>query len=213
MCPHFYFIRCWLFAPLSHIFKFFSRRNLGCFFILPPVGCTGNQLSGTIPAQISALVELESLYVHKLFANVSECWPLRLLSAFQGFFWGRGLNSNFLTGTIPPQISMLTKLSILYVPNLNQIIECWSYILLSVGPVCLSLTFSSFFLHRDLGVNALMGTIPSEISTLTKLGYLYAPSLIEVIECWSCFIEYWSCAPLSQPFKVFFLAGVSTEMP
>ena len=156
---------------------------------------------------------------------------------------------------------MLTRLGWLYVPSFNQIIEWWSYIILSVGHLRLSLTFSSFFLHRNLWRDALTGPIPSEISTLTKLTYLYGPSLIEVIECWSyfywvvvvcaslsafqvffwnaltgtipsqistltklsslyapksesiywvlaiCFIECWSCAPLSQPFKFFSYTG------
>ena len=51
---HFSFNQCWPCAPLSHIFKrsaFFLYRNLW-----------SNGLTGTIPAQISALVKLQFLW-------------------------------------------------------------------------------------------------------------------------------------------------------
>ena len=69
----------------------------------------------------------------------------RLLSAFPSFFLCSRLDQNSLTSTIPSQMSTLTKLTSLYAPFLDQLIECWSYILLSVGLVCLFLTLSSFF--------------------------------------------------------------------
>ena len=72
---------------------------------------------------------------------------------------------------------------------------------MSAGHMRLSLTFSSFFSCSHLSNNALTGTIPPQISTLTKLMELYAPKWhihwVLVIR----FIECWSCAPLSQPFK------------
>ena len=76
-------------------------------------------------------------------------------------------------GTIPSEISTLTNLNYLYVPSLIKIIECWLHVLLSVGHVRLSLSLSSFF-YRLLDSNALTGTIPPQISTLTKLTQLYA---------------------------------------
>ena len=87
-------------------------------------------------------------------------------------------------------------------PNLNQIIECWLQTLLSVGLVRLFLGLSSFFCHRYLYDNALTGTIPPQISTLTNLVDLYAPKWHIHWVLVICFIECWSCAPLSQPFKV-----------
>ena len=48
-------------------------------------------------------------------------------------FFHRWLLENALTGTIPPQISTLTKLSELYAPSLIEVVECWSFVLLSVG--------------------------------------------------------------------------------
>ena len=57
----------------------------------------------------------------------------RLLSAFQRFFSCRRLYGNALTGTIPPQISTLTKLIELYAPKWHIhwvlvicFIECWN---------------------------------------------------------------------------------------
>ena len=45
-------IECWFCAPLSHVFKRSAFRHLD----------KNGKLSGTIPAQISALVELNTLY-------------------------------------------------------------------------------------------------------------------------------------------------------
>ena len=55
--------------------------------------------------------------------------------------------------------------------------------------------------HRDLYGNGLMGPIPSEISALTELRKLYAPSLIEVIESWSCVLLSVGHARLSLSFQ------------
>ena len=69
--PHFFFMKCWSdhlsilvlnecwpSAPLSHIFKrsTFIYRDL-----------SHNKLDGTIPAAISTLVKLTSLYAHTFF--------------------------------------------------------------------------------------------------------------------------------------------------
>ena len=74
-----------------------------------------------------------------------------------------------------------------------------------------SLSLSSFFYHRELNGNAMMGTIPSEIATLTKLTHLYAPSLIKVIECWSCFLLSVGHVRLLSAFQkvVFLFTGSS----
>ena len=59
------------------------------------------------------------------------------------------------------------------------------------------------FFFRDLTENGkLSGTIPSLL--LIRVGQ----SLLHF-----SFHQCWPCAPLSHIFKVFFLAGVSTEMP
>ena len=74
--------------------------------------------------------------------------------------------------------------------------ECWSCALLS--------HISSFLHHRQFHGNALTGTIPTGISTLTELRYLYAPSLIEIIECWSCVLLSVGHVRLLSAFPFFF---------
>ena len=56
-------------------------------------------------------------------------------------FFYRKLQGNALTGTIPRQMSTL-PLAVLYAPCLDQIVDCWSYVLLSVGLVRLFLSLS-----------------------------------------------------------------------
>ena len=59
-------------------------------------------------------------------------------------------------------------------PQNGTFIECWPHALLSVGLARLSLSLSSFFSCSGLYNNALTGTIPPQISALTKLTKLYA---------------------------------------
>ena len=118
----------------------------------------------------------------------SEYWLFALLShIFSSFLFSschRAVQNNALTGPIPSEISMLTKLGSLYAANLIKIIECWSCILLSVGHVCLLSAFQtevdaildqtrSCYYVRNLGDwsggNKLTGTIPSQISALVNL--------------------------------------------
>ena len=95
-------------ASPSH-FQVFSCRDL-----------SENALTGTIPAQISALVKLDYLCASLLFylVLVQVFWHF-------SFFSCRHLNDNDLTGRVPSQISMLTELRELYARKWN--------ILLSVG--------------------------------------------------------------------------------
>ena len=72
----------------------------------------------------------------------------------------RSLGFNKHTGTIPPQISLLTELRVLYAVR-NQIYEH-------------SFSASQVNLFRDLEQNQLTGTIPAVISTLLKLRTLCA---------------------------------------
>ena len=98
------------------------------------------------------------------------------LHMISSFFSYRELDHNALTGTIPPQISTLTKLTWLCVPKLNQFTKCWSYTLLSVGLARLFLSLSRWIwcYFRSLSNNRLEGTIPDAISTLVKLTGLCA---------------------------------------
>jgi hypothetical protein len=72
-----------------------------------------------------------------------------------------------LTGGIPSTLSRLSNLEILYVFNPVSQDEIGGLFLLSEW-----LIFSSFF-SRDLSYNALDGTIPENLGSLTNLSILY----------------------------------------
>jgi len=78
----------------------------------------GNQLTGTIPRQLSNLTLLSELYSHTRIVLVDPCsinfTPNLCVLSFRSF---RDLSWNQLTGTIPTQLSSLKKLSDLYALN------------------------------------------------------------------------------------------------
>ena len=120
------FTKCWSYTLLSvglaRLFLMFSR---GLFW---PI-CRwlySNKLGGTIPAQISALVELQSLWA--LTSFLMSVGHARLFLTLSSFFLHRRLDGNALTGPIPSEISTLTELDSLYAPSLIEVIECWSCI-------------------------------------------------------------------------------------
>ena len=128
---------------------------------------------------------------------------MRAFSQLFKFFSPRYLHDNALTGTIPPQISTLSKLYLLYVPNLIQFIECCHVLIecWSCAPLSHIFKRSAFFLYRNLRCNGLTGTIPALISALVELQNLWALTsfLIRVGQSplHFSFDQCWSCAPLS----------------
>ena len=115
------------------------------------------------------------LLVWHLVSN--ECWSLHLTTHFSSISLCRRLAHNSLSGTIPPQISILTELVYLYAPSLNQTIECWSYIYWVLVTCFIECWSCQVFIScRMLYNNDLKGTVPPQISTLTKLSVLYAPN-------------------------------------
>ena len=79
----------------------------------------GNQLSGSIPAQLGDLTNLESLY---LYGNqLSGSIPIQLgnLTNLTRLY----LYGNRLSGSIPAQLGNLTNLGYLYLHN-NQLSGC-----------------------------------------------------------------------------------------
>ena len=123
------------------LFLTFSRGLL--YFMFRELA--GNQLDGTIPAQISALVKLQYLWVFtslywvlaRAFQHFSfnECWYqcLSTHNVKRSAFIYRVLSVNKLDGSIPAAISTLVTLSFLYAHT--------SFNLMSVGHAP-SLSFS-----------------------------------------------------------------------
>ena len=96
------FIESWFCVPLSHVFKRSALRHLD-----------KNKLSGTISAQISALVELNTLYAPVPFV---ECWSRNFSNLIlMRVDIYRDLLDNSLDGPIPATISKLAKLTFLCV--------------------------------------------------------------------------------------------------
>ena len=177
------FIECWWHILLSVGHARLSL-SLSSFFYRV---LSGNALTGTIPKVISTLVKLSRLWVLTFFNEWWSCAPLsRTLKRFafylqvalwQPIGWDNP-SSNICPGrtgnAVSPHFFYLVLVRASQHFNFN---ECW--------PCAPPNTHFQVFCHRLLYTNALTGTIPSEMSTLTNLNYLYAPSLIRVIECWS----------------------------
>ena len=84
---------------------------------------------------------------------------------------------NQLTGAIPCQISLLTKLKVLYVPRncFESVLAC----LIGAGNTSIDgwlqdslLLLKKFVFFRDLSNNKVGGTVPAQISVLTALNQL-----------------------------------------
>jgi len=89
---------------------------------------------------------------------------------------GRALDSNQLTGTIPPQLGNLTQLINLYYrirfPTFPiTTISDLQLIPLSIDVYC---NWLIVVVARDLSVNQLINTVPPELGNLSLLSYLYA---------------------------------------
>ena len=140
---------------------------------------SGNNLRGTVPAQLATLTELTSLDLsgNQLSGAIpSELSDLTELTSLH--LWG-----NELSGPIP-DLSGLTELTILSLSN-NQLtgeiawlgaltelttVYLWGNELSGTIPDLSSLTALTTL---DLGDNLLMGEIPASLGTLTKLTTVY----------------------------------------
>ena len=115
---------------------------------------SGNQLTGTIPAELgnlSNLTELQ-LYDNQLTGTIpSELGNLSSLRSLD-------LGSNQLTGTIPAELGNLSSLSSLYLGG-NQL----------TGTIPAELGNLSSLRSLNLGSNQLTGTIPAELGNLSSL--------------------------------------------
>eukprot|EP00873_Tetraselmis_striata_P035672 jgi/Tetstr1/455936/TSEL_042717.t1 len=116
-----------------------------------------NQLTGTVPPQLSTLTGLDRLYLNN--NQLTGTVPPQL-SALTGLEW-LYLSYNQLTGTVPPQLSTLTGLDYLYLYS-NQLTG-------TVPPQLSALTGLDYLSLRE---NQLTGTVPPQLSTLTGLSGL-----------------------------------------
>ncbi|MFC1820860.1 leucine-rich repeat domain-containing protein, partial [Thermodesulfobacteriota bacterium] len=116
-----------------------------------------NNITGTIPASIGDLTELQSLTIsgNQLTGTIPpELGNLSNLTAL----W---LDSNQLTGTIPPELGNLANLTVLWLDS-NQL----------TGTIPPELGNLSSLAVLELDSNQLTGTIPPELGNLTNLQYL-----------------------------------------
>ncbi len=98
--------------------RFSACASCGCVFRM----LANNAFTGTVPAGISALTNLDALYALALMPHRrrSTCrWPAVFMLAFLRHFVSCGcvirmLTNNAFTGTIPAGISTLTNLRVLY---------------------------------------------------------------------------------------------------
>ena len=122
------------------------------------INLSNNKLSGTIPAEIGQLTQLQSLWLNNNQLSGTIPASIGLLTQLQTL----SLSTNQLSGTIPVEIGQLTKLTSL---SLNQN-QFSGTIPVEIGQLT---QLTSIYLNN----NQLSGTIPDEIGLLTKLIALY----------------------------------------
>ena len=129
------------------------------------------QLDGSIPAQISALVKLNFMYAPSgSVAVMQRSSPFLLSQAYLKVTCNcRRLKSRQLSGSIPPQVSILTNLNYMYALSARQQtlpLSCCSH-----ASQCSTAQRADACRHLEL--EQLSGSIPSQISALIKLQLLY----------------------------------------
>ncbi len=119
---------------------------------------TNNQLTGSIPAELGSLTNLQQLYLYKNQLTGSIPPELGNLTNLQRLY----LYNNQLTGRIPPELGNLTNLQRLYLDK-NQLTG-------RIPPELGNLTnLQRLYLYN----NQLTGSIPAELGNLTNLQQLY----------------------------------------
>jgi hypothetical protein len=147
-----------------------------------------NSLTGTIPCQIALLSNLSKssvvwlLVVMIVLSCVSHCTLMLACHIHSTAYLV--LDSNSLTGTIPSEVGLLSKLSessVVWLLVVMIVLSCVFFIVLS----CLLVIFHStdaLYLSR----NSLTGTIPSEVGLMSNLGESSVVWLLVVMIVLSC---------------------------
>jgi hypothetical protein len=167
--------------------RFSAFASCGCVIRV----LTGNAFTGTIPAGISALTNLDDLYAlapipHR--RRSTRCFHACVSPAFVSCGCvTRSLTNNAFTGTVPAGIAELTMLYNLYalalMPHRRRSTCGW--------PAVFMLAFLRHFVScgcviRMLTNNAFTGIVPAGISTLTNLDTLYALAATPHRRCLAC---------------------------
>jgi Leucine rich repeat/Leucine Rich Repeat len=131
--------------------------SLSALTSLQTLDLQNNQLSGTIPASLSTLTNLQllSLTTNQLSGTIPA--SLSTLTNLQSLV----LNENQLSGSIPASLGALTNLQFLFLQN-NQL----------SGSLPASLGTLTNLQDLDVSTNQLSGTIPASLGTLTNLQLL-----------------------------------------
>ncbi len=132
--------------------------EIGQLTQLQTLNLAGNQLSGTIPVQIEQLTQLKSLYLSTNQLSGTIPTSIGKLTQLITLY----LHTNQLNGTIPVEIGQLTQLQTLYLNN-NQL----------SGTIPAEIGQLTQLQGLYLNNNQLSGTIPTSIGQLTQLVALY----------------------------------------
>ena len=121
------------------------------------INLTGNNLVGTIPAEIGALTALQNLYLDN--GQLTGSIPAEIGSLTR--LYHLGLSNNQLSGSIPAALGNLSNLGYLYL-NTNQL----------SGSIPLELCSLQNLRQLFLYSNQLSGLIPPELGNMTSLTWI-----------------------------------------
>jgi len=145
-------------------------------------GGSGNNLTGSLPAEIGYLSKLQRLYLGN--NHITGGIPLELgnLNSLMRL----DLYNNQLSGSIPAEIGNLSNLENLYLDknqlsgsipdglgNLVSLIELDVSSNLLIGSIPIQLGDLTNLIDLDLSINQLSSSIPTELGNLSNLQYLH----------------------------------------